>query len=124
MTNFIIKITAITSLFILMCSFADNSVKLTSENQPCYNELEFANFTLVDQGPSMCKTKELITHENLFKKEYKVLTATFAKIYKNQSYLDMPEENSYYKTDYSFVHSDTGKNIHVNSRKENNIIFL
>lgn len=68
MTNFIIKITAITSLFILMCSFADNSVKLTS--------------------------------------------------------LDMSEENSYYKTDYSFVNQDTGKNIHVNSGKENNIIFL
>ena len=68
MTNFIIKITAITSLFILMCSFTDNSVKPTS--------------------------------------------------------LDMPEENLYYKTDYSFVHQDTGKNIHVNSGKENNIIFL
>ena len=38
--------------------------------------------------------------------------------------LDMPEENSYYKTDYSFLHKDTGKNIHVNSGKENNIIFL
>ena len=68
MTNFIIKITAITSLFILMCSFTDNSVKLTS--------------------------------------------------------LGMSEENSYYKTDYSFVHQDTGKNFHVNSSKENNIIFL
>ena len=38
--------------------------------------------------------------------------------------LGMSEENSYYKTDYSFVHQDTGKNFHVNSRKENNIIFL
>ena len=34
MTNFIIKITAITSLFILMCSFTDNSVKLTSLDMP------------------------------------------------------------------------------------------
>ena len=99
MTNFIIKITAITSLFILMCSFTDNSVKLASENQPCYNELEFANFTLVDQGPSIYKTKELITHENLFKKEYKVFPVTYAKIYKNQTYLDKPVENSFYKLD-------------------------
>ena len=38
--------------------------------------------------------------------------------------LDMSEENSYYKTDYSFVHPDTRKNFHVDSRKENNIIFL
>lgn len=119
MTRFIIKTTTITSLFFLLCSFTDNSVKNTPENQSCYNELEFTNFTLVDQGPSMYKTKELITYENWFKKEYKVFPATYAKIYKSQTYLDMPIRNCYSQ----FLYNGSSQTIQYTSSRSTNINF-